>query len=65
MWVDWGIQGRSSLVRKEVFDRFERSATSRARIGMFPLFWTGELGCQMVEVPESWLIFTRCQIVKR
>jgi hypothetical protein len=21
--------------------------------GMFPLFWTGELGCQMVEVPES------------
>src|SRR5450756_3253506 len=32
MWVDWGIQGRSSLVRKEVFDRFERSATSRARM---------------------------------
>src|SRR5665811_2147787 len=32
MWVDWGIQGRSSLVRKEVFDRFERSATSSARM---------------------------------
>gem|GEM_PF-4234621 len=22
-------------------------------IGMFPLFWTPELGCQMVDVPES------------
>jgi|BarGraIncu00222A_1022003.scaffolds.fasta_scaffold02298_2 hypothetical protein len=21
--------------------------------GVFPLFWTGELGCQMVDVPES------------
>jgi hypothetical protein len=30
MWVDAGIQGRRSLVRKEVFDRSERSATSRA-----------------------------------
>ena len=40
--------------RKTARELVERSLKPRdEQFGVFPLFWTPELGCQMVDVPES------------